>query len=233
VSTKKLFFLILLLGFLFRLFLLPQTFNTDLIQQAEWGQKTFQQGTTNFYSDSTWIFSSPNHPPIAILLYKTDYYLYRQFSLHLHQINFFLQKRNLISPNNSFCQFVNSFDQIVSPEKPFRLGYLLTLKLIPILSDILIAFIIFKVAQKKSSHPLIYPTLFLFMPFSWYISSLWGQTDQLSFLFLILAFISLPKKPTLSIILFYLSIAIKPTGITLLPLFLFLLWKNKTNLLSF
>lgn len=233
MSIKKSLILILLLGFIFRLFLIPKTFHTDLIHQAEWGQKAFSQGTKNFYQDSNWIFSYPNHPPLTILYYKANFSLYRRLSLHLNQAKFFLKKIKVIDQNSHLYQSIDSLDQIVSADNPFTLGYLLTLKLIPIFSDILIALILFFLAQKISSKPLVFPCLYLFLPFSWYLSSLWGQTDQLSFLFLILAFICLGKKNTISIILFYLSLAIKPTSLTLLPLFLFLLYKNKIKLSFF
>lgn len=233
MSTKKWLVLILFLGFFLRIFLIPKTFHIDLVDQAEWGQRAFQTTTKNFYIEPNWILSKPNHPPLTILYYKANYFLYRQLSLRLNQSKFFLKKLRIINENSNYYKFTDSLDKIDSAENPFPRGYLLTLKLIPIISDILIAIIIFNIAQKKSKKPLVYPSLFLFMPFSWYISSLWGQTDQLSFLFLILSFICINKKSTLSIVLFYLSVAIKPTSITITPLFLFLLHKNKTKISSF
>ncbi len=230
---KKSFFLILLLAFFFRLLLTPKTFHVDLVLQAEWGQRAYQQGLVNFYNHPDWIFSRPNHPPLTILYYKANYILYRKLSLLFNRSALYLLKIKVLSPSSFFYQFVQSLDKIASADRPFPLGYLLTLKLFPIFCDLLIASLLYFMAKKYSPWPLVYPFLFLLIPFSWYTSSLWGQTDQLSFLFLITAFLLLKKTPSLSIFLFYLSLAIKPTSAPLSFLFLFLLIKNHTKIMSY
>jgi len=225
---KYLLFLIILFALFFRFFLSSKTFHQDLLSQAGWGEYIYHAGSKGFYSHSVWTFSWPNHPPLTSLYYGYCYKLYRQLSLRLHQSVLFLNKRGLNW--DSYNQFVGSFGQILSPESPYPRGYLLTLKIFPIIFDTLLALLIFFLARNSCNRPLLYVFTYLISPFSWYISSLWGQSDQISAFLTMLSFLILLKYPIFSIILFYLGVSIKPTSIFLLPLFLFILFKNRIGL---
>jgi Gpi18-like mannosyltransferase len=117
---------------------------------------------------------------------------------------------------------------------PFPFGYLLTLKLFPILGDILIGILLYYFAAriKGVSHPIIYPIIYLLSPFSWYISSLWGQTDQLSFLLTFISFFLLPRSFVPAVILFYLGVSLKPTSLFLAPMFLYLTLRFRPKKIS-
>lgn len=118
-----------------------------------------------------------------------------------------------------------------SDEAVYRTGFLVSMKMLPILADLVIAAVIYLIAktQKIIKHPLLWASIYLFSPFSWYLSSIWGQYDQLSYLPVLLAFILESKKkyPVITPFLLALSIAIKPTSLILVPLFAYLYLKNK------
>jgi Gpi18-like mannosyltransferase len=225
---KNIFFvLIFCFVTLFKFSLIPITFHKDLLSQAAWGEYIYYSGSKGFYSHDIWTFSWPNHPPLTNLYYGYSYKLYRQISLRLHQSLLKINKSELKMPK--YIRFVNSFDELASPEEPFPLGFLFSLKIFPIIFDLLIAILIFILAKNYCKKPFLYLLIYLISPFSWYISSLWGQSDQISSFLTIVSFILLSSKPIISILLFYLGISIKPTSIFLLPLFLFILFKNKID----
>lgn len=225
---KKLIIVVVIcLALGFRFLLTPATFHQDLLSQASWGEYIFFASSKTFYSHNIWTFSWPNHPPLTSLYYGYCYKLYRQISLKLHQSVVLISKKGLNF--NKYYQFVNGFDELVSPEKPFPLGFFLSLKIFPIFFDVSIGLLIFYIAKINYKNSIKYLLIYLVSPFSWYISSLWGQSDQISSFLTIVSFILLSSKPIISILLFYLGISIKPTSIFLLPLFLFILFKNKID----
>lgn len=226
--VKKYILGVLVLGaILARLLLAPVTFHQDLLSQAGWGEYIFQSGPREFYSHKVWVFSWPNHPPLTSLYYGYSYKLYLQISLRLHQSLLLLNKLGI--SESEYHNFVNSFDSIVSPEKPYYWGYLFTLKLFPILFDVLIGLLIFYLAKIDGKKPIKFLLIYYLSPFSWYISSLWGQTDQISCFLTLISFLLLTDRPIFSILLFFLGVSIKPTSVFLLPLFLFILIKNKID----
>lgn len=216
----------MLLSFVFRVFLTPSVFHTDIISQAGWGQYIYEHGSSNFYQNKVWTFSWPNHPPLTSLHYGWSYHFYRFISLRLHQSVYFFRHHFPLPLPKTYTDFVDKFDKILSPQAPFPVGYLITLKLLPIIGDILIAIIVYFVSSS-----LLLPSIYLLSPFSWYISSLWGQTDQISFAFILLSFISLSRVSFLSPILFCIGINLKPTSLILVPLYLFLVYKNRDRFL--
>jgi len=218
---------IIIVALFFRFLLAPITFHQDLLSQAGWGQYIAQTGSNGFYSHNIWIFSWPNHPPLASLYYGYCYKIYLQLSLRLHQSILFLNKTGFSGGN--YYNFVDSFDKLVSPEKPYSLGFLISLKIIPITFDILIGLLIFYLTKINKKNSFKYLLIYLFSPFSWYLSSLWGQTDQMSFLLTIVSFLLLTKEPVISIVLFFLGASIKPTSLFLAPLFLFILIKTQVS----
>ncbi|MDD3998563.1 MAG: hypothetical protein PHR98_00460 [Candidatus Shapirobacteria bacterium] len=225
---KKLIIVVVIcLAIGFRFLLTPTTFHQDLLSQASWGEYIFFASSKTFYSHNIWTFSWPNHPPLTSLYYGYCYKLYRQISLKLHQSVIFFSKKGVNF--NKYYQFVNGFDELVSPEKPFPLGFFLSLKIFPIIFDVLIGLLIFYIAKINYKNSIKYLIIYLVSPFSWYISSLWGQSDQIQAFLTLVSFIYIFKYPVLSIFLFYLGVSIKPTSIFLLPLFLFIILKNKTD----
>lgn len=224
---RYLFGVLILFALGLRLWLSPLIFNGDLLSQAGWGNYVANAGPKNLYSYNVWTFSWPNHPPLTSLYYGFCFDLFREVSLRLHQSVLLLHKFGIYE--GSYFIFVDSFDRIPSAEAPYSLGYLICLKLMPILADIIIGLIVFVLARKKDRNGYIYSGLYLLLPFSWYISALWGQTDQLAFMFVLLAFLIVKKYPYMAIILYFIGGSIKPTSIFLVPLFVFLLYKLRVR----
>ena len=225
--------LVIIISLFFRFYLTPKVFHHDLICQASWGKHIYFNTAQNFYKiNNKWLyFSSPNHPPLTNILYATAQKIDLITRLPLVRSSSFIIKNNfaplLLQP---YFLTLKNLDHIVSPEQPFTYGFLLSLKTWAILADILIAIVIYKIAKKYNSHPLIFPLIYLFSPFSWYLSALWGQTDQLGFLFTLLSFILLPKLTILPIITLFISASIKPTSLMFSPLFLYILFLKKPKI---
>lgn len=218
---------ILFLGLLFRFYLSTKSFHVDLLIQAGWGEYVGSIGPINFYENTVWVFSWPNHPPLISLLYGLSYRLYTYLYYFLPRTSLYLIHHSLLPPPFilSYVSFVNSFNTTVSPEEPFPLGFLLCLKLWPILSDLFLATLIYIIANRYSKHALLFSSLYILSPFSIFLSSAWGQTDQLSFLPILLAFLALSSIPLLTMPLFWLGLSLKPTALLLVPS-LILLWKK-------
>jgi len=224
------FLLIIIVAFLFRLWLLPLVFHADILSQAGWGNYVADKGPLDLYSYNVWIFSWPNHPPLTSLYYGWCFDLFREISLRLHQSIFVLNRFGL--NEGIYFQFVDSFDNLVSPEIPFPLGFMLSLKLVPVISDMVIGFIIYALTVLVKGGGVRYLLVYLFLPFSWYVSALWGQTDQLGFVFVLISFLFILRLPLLSIVLLFIGISIKPTSIFLVPCYLYTLYRVKPKHLS-
>jgi len=229
VKSKIILVLILSIAFVFRLVLAPKIFNGDLLSQADWGEYVAYRGPMNLYSQNVWVFYWPNHPPLTNIYYGFCFDVFKELSLRLHQSVLLFKKIHIYS--RPYFDFVSSFDLRVSPGVPFSLGYMLSLKLFPILADIVFGLVIFILAINNKQNAYKYVLAYLFLPFSWYLSSLWGQTDQLAFLFVFIAFLLVLKYPFWSIILFFVGGSLKPTSIFLVPLYLFILYKSKPKYL--
>jgi len=227
---------IFLVAFLFRLFLTPQTHHVDIFSNSHWGEWIAANGSKGFYEARDWVYSWPTQPPLMSLIYGFDHKLYEFFLETLRDSANIIVKYHL-APGHMiwWFNFVIWFDNPLTSEIWFPVGYLSTIKLLPILADLGIAAFIFFLARKiKVKKPILWPFLYLFSPFSWYLSALWGQYDQVGFFFLLLAFYLLSKrKLILSPFLLSLSIGIKPTSLIFIPLYLFLYFKNKPNIREF
>ena len=226
----KRLFLVLFIALVFRLIISPWPLHVDLLSHAEWGEQIFKHGTKGFYEQSIWTYSWPTQPPLASYMNGLERNIY-QFLLELFRnIGHTIVKYHL-APwyMRWWFAFTIWFDQAkYSVEVGYPIGYFMSIKLLPILADLGIATVLYKVAKKKSKKPLLWSTIYLFSPFSWYLSSLWGQNDQISFLFLLLAFFfeSQRRLPVLTPLLFAISVALKPTSLIFSPFFLFVYLKN-------
>lgn len=225
---KSILFFIICLSAGLRFLLAPTTFHPDLLCQAGWGEYISQTGSKGFYSYNIWTFSWPNHPPLTSLYYGFCYKLYLQISLRLYQSLLLFNKIGLNW--RYYNKFVNSFSSIVSPEMPYPLGFLISLKIFPIIFDLLIGLLIYYFAKINNKNSLKFLLIYLASPFSWYVSSLWGQTDQILCFLTVISFLLLTNSPVISILLFFIGVSIKPTSIFLLPLLFYILFKNKISI---
>ncbi len=188
---------LLLLGFLIRVYFVDKVVVGDLMNYAEWGEKLVSHGPKDLYFTKDWYYSSPNYPPGSILYFGFANWLngYRFLIAELH---------NLIKfPPSVFIIYF------------YKWGYILLLKILPITADLILSVVILKLSLhlgagfKKS---LLAMCLYLFNPLTIFISSAWGQTDSVVALFGMLSFICLfYKKEYLSAPLMFLSLYFKPS----------------------
>ncbi|MFA6250873.1 MAG: hypothetical protein WC686_05275 [Candidatus Shapirobacteria bacterium] len=234
IRIRRLAFpLILAVSLLFRLYLVPSAYHVDIFSQAGWGQWLSQNPPSNFYTHNVWVYSWPTQPPLVNLLYSFSYQVYLTTLEFLRQSTNFIVRYHL-APGHLlwYFEFVKSFDQNILPTINFPVGFVAVIKFWAIISDLLIAIIIYAIGRRFSSRPLLYPCLYLFSPFSWYLSSLWGQYDQLAFLFTFLSFLLVSKNIIASLLLLLISVSLKPTSLILFPFYSYLLLHFKPPIKS-
>lgn len=232
VKSNYLVILILLLGLILRFSLSDLAFHDDLIVNASWGEWIYKNGPLHFFSNTNWPYSWPTQPPLIDLIYGFNFFLYDKLLLILSNIGFFIAIHRIFPTH--FLWFFN-FSRWFGTAKylltSFTTGQLITMKLVAILADMGVAAVVYYLAKPIQKTKSIYwLLLYLFVPFSFYISALWGQYDQLSFLFLIFSFLFLIKKNFyLSPILLLASIEAKPTSLIFVPLFIYLYFKQNPS----
>lgn len=227
---------ILLLGLVFRLAISYLGFNDDVITNAGWGEWIYYHGARGFYENNVWTYSWPTQPPLISLIYGLNYWLYVQLLWFLSYISAVIIKHNIFVEFFSwYINFVKWFDKSLYAETPFKYGFLISMKLIAIVSDLLISILVFYISKVKIGvkKALFLAAAFLLVPFTWYTSALWGQYDQLATLLLVISFLLLYKRFfALSSVLFILSVEAKPTGLILLPFFVIYFLYQKPHLTS-
>ena len=221
LKSKNLLIVVLLaIGFLVRIFLIPNGNKGDITAFAEWGQKYWEVGAKDFYFSENWYYTFPTYPPLANLMYAGTYWLF-EHNYVMAQIHNIVK----VIP----AAFIIYFNKIVS-ESPFmyREGYFLLLKLPSILADLALAAVIYKLVlqlTKNYKKALVGFSLLLFNPASIFVSSVWGQNESLVALFSLTSFVLLVKKKIwLSAPLFFISLYLKPTALVFVPLFIFSLY---------
>lgn len=233
---KSSLFLLLLAGLLFRIVIIPTYFNADVITQAEWSQSLEIQGTKGFYDRVTGFMERPNHPPLVSIWYFLVPEIQGFISLVLTNIGLFIASHRLGASHILwFYDFVKWFGSDVfhtNEQTSIRYGFMMTMKLLPIVADLLIGGLIYKFANYfNPKKALFYTGLYLLFPFSLYVSAYWGQSDPVAALFLFIAFLSLYKKRfIISPVLLIVSLLIKPTGVLLVPLFIFYYLYSRTSI---
>lgn len=216
--------LVLLAGLIGRILLTPLGFHVDILSQAGWGEWLWQNGPAGFFENTVWVYSWPTQPPLMSLVYGLTRHGYFWLLELFRNVGHTIVRYHL-APGHLrwWFDFVIWFDTAkINPEIPFPLGYLITIKLLPILADVGIAAALFKL-----THKLRWAILYLASPFSWYLSSLWGQYDQVTYLLTLLAFwlAGLKQEVVISPLLFMLGILIKPTSLIFLPLYGWIWWR--------
>lgn len=224
--------LIIAIGFRFYLSFLDP--HSDLRIQSEWGKWMYlNNGPKGLYEWNVWGCIWPNHPPLISWLYFLAYKIHSFLMYIMSWMGNFIAL-NRLAPTKFlwFFDFIKWFGQARFETTNFLIGTMVVIKQIMILADIFIAGIIFYICKKNNVNWKKYVFAYLLLPFSWYLSSIWGQSDQLSFLFFIIAFILLASKkyPILSPLFFAIAGNLKPNCILLLPLFLFIWYKRKIPL---
>lgn len=217
--------IVLLIGFIFRLVVINLAFHIDILSLAGWGRWIYQNGPFGFYENSTWVDSWPTQPPLVNLLYGWCYSLYLWLNTAFVSISTIIASKHL-APSHLlwWFNFVQWFGNAHYRQTGYNTGYLITIKLIGSLADIAIAYLIYLIAKKYNPKlKIIVPLIYLFSPFSLYISALWGQYDQVSFLFLLISLLELQRKNfVVSSLSLSLSLNLKPTSLIFIPFYLWI-----------
>lgn len=229
--TLWIYGVLILIALVGRILLTGYGVHGDIIMQAGWGQWIFlNHSFKGFYENGVWIYGWPNHPPLISFLYGFGFQIHDWLNLLFVNIGNFIALNHLGAAHISgYYNFVSWFGLTKFPESPFLWGELISMKLIPIISDFILAFLIYKMSNKKWLG-----ILYLYVPFSWYESAIWGQNDQLGLIFLLISFWLLVKDRWIFLapILMAISVGLKPTGMIFAPLFLWLAIKDKRHLLN-
>lgn len=219
----KLFFL-LLIGILLRVTIIPLYFNSDVLAQAEWAKWLQEHGTKGFYDRNAGFIERPNYPPFISIWYLIVPFIQGNISLFFTNIGLFIALNKLGASHILwYYDFVKWFGSDTFEQTGLRYGFLALIKFLPIAADLLIGGLVYLFAkQVNPRQALFYCGLYLFFPFSFYVSSYWGQTDPVSALLLFLGVFMLYKKRfIISSVLLTLSLNIKLTGLLITPLFIF------------
>lgn len=215
-----------------RLVLAPTFFHLDILSQAYWGEWIYNNGTKQFYYNGTWVYAWPTQPPLVNLVYAFDFWLYKW------SLDVFVFIASYVVPHLAptymlwYFDFVKWYTDAQYPESYLKIGFFLAIKFVAIVADLLIALVIFLMLKKDNvKKALLLSSLYLFSPFSFYISALWGQYDQVSFLFLLLSVWMLIRKDVIfSPLLFTISVSMKPTSLIFVPLFLWVYFSLRKSI---
>lgn len=211
-----------------RLIISPLGFHLDILSQGYWGEWIYHNGPFGFYDNNVWVYSWPTQPPLVNLLYWVADLLY------FYSLEFFRYLSSYVVPHLApghmlwWFDFVKWYDNKQYPESYLKIGYFMSIKFIGMIGDLGIALVVYLLAKKENSikRTFLLTSAYLFMPFSWYLSSLWGQYDQLSFLLLLIAFLLIFKRWfVLAPAVLVLSLSLKPTSIIYLPFFVFIYFR--------
>lgn len=233
-KTHRLIIALGFIAFVFRLAISPLFTHGDLTTQAEWGGWMYTHSPKGLYDWNQWVSGYwPNHPPLISLVYLWAYQFHSFLMMCFSNIGNFIAL-NRLAPTKFlwFFNFIKWFGQARYENTFFLKGIVLSIKFPMMVADIVLAGIVYYLCRLKSINWKKYVLAILFLPFSWYLSAAWGQSDQLSFIFLILAFILLnsAKKSWLSPLLFAIAINLKPTGLILVPLYLWIWYKQRHSI---
>lgn len=234
ILKNKIVILVFLSALILRLSISNLGFHDDLYSNTAWGKWIFENGPKGFYETRGWIYSSPTQPPLISLLYGFNHYLYERLMFIFATLGVWIAIFHLIPTKMLwFFNFSTWFGNSMYGETPFKFGALISMKLVAILADLAIALIIFLLARGKTARPILWSMVYLFSPFSWYLSALWGQYDQLSTFLLLASFLLLYKRYFFLSVLFLLfSGQAKPTSAYFLPLYIFYFFSQKPRFIS-
>jgi Gpi18-like mannosyltransferase len=199
---------IIIAGFLLRISIAITVYHGDVIDSLNWGKDLVNLGLNGFYFRDIADAGPPNYPPLYYYILLANQYIYLFLLKILWNINTIIK----VFPSNVYLWFESD------------LGRIFFNKLPSIIADTAIAYLIFLLVKslRNKISAIKYAALFLFLPPSWYLSSLWGQTESLFVLPLITSFYLMYKRYyKLAPLMFLISLMVKPTALLLTPIFLY------------
>lgn len=208
----RIFFFLLLLGFLIRIAVMLWSFqfreNTDVLRYRDWARIAYLYGFKSTYDTKYLQFGTlpNNQPPGSVYILSSMYYVQLQVAKTYSKIT---------HTSAGSIQWING---------PLQNAFL---RLPAILADLGIATLIYLFVKNKTNNFIfLAPLLFLFNPVSIYNSAFWGQMDSLNNMFFLLGLFLLYKKRFLLSVLFvFLSFYIKFSLIFLLPFFIYFVYR--------
>ncbi len=181
-------------------------FKTDMDSFIAWGEQMLAVGPGQFYTSGIWSDYAPG-------------YMY-------------------------FMWAVAAIKQFIFPEASREL-YEFLHKSVPMIFDILTGILLYKtmrlIARRHHTGetirtyflPEIVSAIYLFSPFTFFTSSVWGQVDSVYVFFLLLSFYYIIKANLpLACVIYVIAAVIKPQSVILAPLYI-LLFIQKQSLLLF
>lgn len=205
---KNGFVLLVVLLFVLRIIFSFVVWHPDLNNHIDWGIRFFEYGANKFYApeSNVWSFTWPNQPPGTVYMFAGVRKLYEFIFSIFWQLNVKIPAFPSI--------IVSYFETNLYPA---------LLKLPAILSDFGIAYLIYKITNKKWAS-----VVWLINPVVWYNSTIWGQYDAVINFFALLSFYLLSKRYlTFSLLAFAFSIYIKASLLIFAPIFLVVAIKQK------
>jgi len=181
------------------------------------------------YNWNVWGCIWPNHPPLISWIYFEAYKIHSGLMWWMSGLGNFIALHRL-APTKFvwFFNFVKWFGGATYETTNYLLGVIVVIKQIMALADFLVAAIIYKLCKDRKVNWKRFILAYLLLPFSWYLSAVWGQSNQLSFLFLLISLVLLVTKRSIWSPLFYaIAINLKPDCVFLVPLYLFVWFKQK------
>ncbi len=204
---------LLFFGFVFRILLVPIAHHGDLNNNISWGNIAIRDGFVDYYEAKNWPYSSPNQPPLTILMFSGTSYVWQA----VENLSWWA--------NNRFSIFPSSFIWFWEDK-----GMLYLVKLPSIVADLGVSVLIFwYFAQKKKEKTgLVLMLIWLANPITWYSSSIWGQTDSIvNFLGLISIIAITRKRLTIALPFFVASLLFKGSLSLFLPILIFYAFLQK------
>lgn len=204
----KTVFKIILLAFILRLIISFLGYHGDVIDFYWWTRDLVFNGFAGFYDRNIDNAVRPIYPPVTSYLF----WLGGMFHELVLKIFWFLNVNISIFPSNLIYW-------MESPQ-----GWIIFDKLPAILSDLGIIYVLylFGKSMKGEKAGLMAAKIFAFVPVFFYNSALWGQTESVFALPMLVAFYLLYKGKIKSSIVFYtLAILTKPTAFFPLPIFIY------------
>lgn len=231
LKKNWLIIIVLILAIILRIGFSTSKTHTDLYTQSTWGRQANTVGNLKgFYGWDLWNNSYPNHPPLISAMYYLIYPLHSKIMWFLSSLGNFIALHRL-APTKFLWLFDFStwFGTALYGTTAFLSGIFFLMKQFMILADLSITGVIFYLCKKNKTDWKKPVLIYLFLPFSWYLSSSWGQSDQLSFIFLIVSFLLIYSKKysVTSPLIYAIAANLKPNCVLLLPLYLYTWYKQK------
>jgi Gpi18-like mannosyltransferase len=190
--------------------------HSDIVSYYGWTKDLLENGPIGFYDRTIPDTMRPGYPPV------TYYIFWLNGTVHeaIWEMLWFINLKISAFPSNLIFWWES------------KLGWYYLNKIAPILADAGITYVLYKIVSllKERRSGLIAAGFFALLPPFWYSTAVWGQTDSIYILPMLLSFYFLVRKsPYPSVIFYGLAVLTKPTVLFTAPIFFFW-WLKGRNL---